>query len=113
MNRIFGNQRPNSITRLINNKYIYCYDIKSEPDVEDENGNIIKQYSWIQLELFGLPNYKDCVKAVIRHFYTQEEEFDLINSYNKSIINSEPDEDYKNYLNLLSEIKENVHNDFQ
>ena len=73
-------------------------------------------YNFIQIQLTGIPDYKDCIKNIIREYVSQEEEFDLINSYNKVQItgekNSEDVKKYTDYINLLNEIKTNVKRDF-
>lgn len=64
----------------------------------------------------GVPNYKDCIKNIIREYVSQTEEFDLINSYNKLQItgekNSEDMRKYTDYISLLDKIKTNVKRDF-
>ena len=67
-------------------------------------------------KLNRFPNYKDCVKAIVRRFLTVDEEFDLINSYNSYSENltsdSEVINEYKEYLNILKQIKAKVKEDF-
>ena len=101
MNRIIVNKCPSSIVRLIGDEYVYNYDIQK---IDDE------RYSYISVSQRGYPNYKDCV---IRQYYTQDEEFDLINTYNYNILNNEDDSEYINYLNLLKEIKTKIKADFE
>lgn len=66
--------------------------------------------------LMGQPNYKDCVRAIIRSFITIDEEFDLINSYNSYTKNLSTDSsiitDYQEYLTKLMDIKNKVKKDF-
>lgn len=73
-------------------------------------------YNFIQVQLTGVPNYKDCIKNIIREYVSQTEEFDLINSYNKLQItgekNSEDMRKYTDYISLLDKIKTNVKRDF-
>ncbi len=74
------------------------------------------QYNFIQVLLQGQPDYKNCVKAIIRSFISTDEEFDLINSYNSYIQNPTEDSkalsEYMEYLNKLQEIKNKVKEDF-
>ena len=55
-------------------------------------------------------------KSTIREYVSSDEEFDLINSYNKVQItgekNSEDVKKYTDYINLINEIKTNVQRDF-
>ena len=55
-------------------------------------------------------------RVQIKEHITPEEEFDLINSYNRNILLGEEfiedTEKYKEYLTLLQEIKSRVKNDF-
>lgn len=118
--RIQSTESPQTIQKLGNGTYYYNYDIQPiEVNNLTEEGELenITQYSFIQVHLFGQPNYKDCVKAVIRAFLTIDEEFDLINSYNSYIQNLTEDSSaqskYEQYLNLLSQIKQKVKTDFE
>ena len=118
-NRIKMNVYPQTIQKLGNGTYYYNYDIKEvEAEVMDYEGDtkLELQYNFIQVLLSGQPNYKDCIKAIIRSFLTIDEEFDLINSYNSLSLQQSEDasitEDYQNYLNLLAEIKTKVKEDF-
>lgn len=111
---------PQTIQKLGNGTYYYNYDIKEiSVEVLDDLDNTIKEktyYSFIQVLLNGQPNYKDCVKAIVRRFLTVDEEFDLINSYNSYSENltsdSEVINEYKEYLNILKQIKAKVKEDF-
>lgn len=115
MNTVSSNIKPNTIERLGNNTYYYNYNITSEQRA-NENGEQETIYNFIQVHLTGIPDYKDCIRNIIREYVSQEEEFDLINSYNKIQItgekNSEDVKKYTDYINLLNEIKNNVKKDF-
>ena len=110
---------PQTIQKLGNGTYYYNYDIKEISVEVLDLDNTIKEktyYIFIQVLLNGQPNYKDCVKAIIRRFLTVDEEFDLINSYNSYSENltsdSEVINEYKEYLNILKQIKAKVKEDF-
>ena len=118
-NRIQMNVCPQVIQKLGNGTYYYNYDIKEvEAEVTDQEGDtkLELQYNFIQVLLSGQPNYKDCVKAIVRSFLTVDEEFDLINSYNSYTENPTGDSEalleYKEYLSKLKEIKAKVKEDF-
>lgn len=103
---------PQTIQKLGNGTYYY--DIKEISVEVLDLDNTIKEktyYSFIQVLLNGQPNYKDCVKAIVRRFLTV---FDLINSYNSYSENltSEVINEYKEYLNILKQIKAKVKEDF-
>ncbi len=119
--RIQANTYPQTIQKLGNGSYYYNYDIQEvEVEVSKEGSElgteIETQYSFIQVYLTGQPNYKDCVKAIIRAFIKIDEEFDLINSYNSYTQQLSSDEsvveEYNEYLTLLSQIKTKVKEDF-
>ena len=117
--RIQMNVQPKTIQKLGNGTYYYNYDIKEvEAEVIDYEGNTKSelQYNFIQVLISGQPNYKDCVKAIIRSFLTVDEEFDLINSYNSYTENPADNQEalleYKEYLSKLKEIKAKVKEDF-
>ena len=118
-NRIQMDVYPQTIQKLGNGTYYYNYDIKEvEAEVTDQEGDtkLELQYNFIQVLLSGQPNYKDCVKAIVRSFLTVDEEFDLINSYNSYTENPTGDSEalleYKEYLSKLKEIKAKVKEDF-
>ena len=117
--RIQMNVQPKTIQKLGNGTYYYNYDIKEvEAEVIDYEGNTKSelQYNFIQVLISGQPNYKDCVKAIIRSFLTVDEEFDLINSYYSYTENLTEDSkallEYKEYLSKLKEMKAKVKEDF-
>ena len=107
--------KPDAIQRLGNNTYYYNYNITSEQRT-NQDGEEETIYNFIQVHLSGIPNYKDCIKNIIREYVSQTEEFDLINSYNKVQLtgeeNSEDIKKYTEYIALLDEIKTNVKKDF-
>lgn len=110
---------PQIIQKLGNGTYYYNYDIQESNILVSNEENQEKKetiYNFIQVLITGQPNYKDCVKAVIRSFLTIDEEFDLINSYNSYSENLIDDfeivNQYKEYLNLLKQIKTKVKDDF-
>lgn len=101
MNTVSSNIRPNAIERLGNNTYYYNYNITSEQKT-NQDGEEETIYNFIQVQLTGVPNYKDCIKNIIREYVSQTEEFDLINSYNKIQITGEKNsEDMKNTQIIL------------
>lgn len=100
----------NSVVSL--NKYgqtIYHYDIKPIK-IKDKDF-----YSYIEVIIDGYPTYEKKVKSIIRTYLSVDEEFDIINSYNKYNLgidtNSKAKEDYIEYLNLLNTIKQNIKNE--
>ena len=115
MNTVSSNIKPKAIEQLGNNTYYYNYNINSQQKI-NENGEEETIYNFIQVHLTGIPDYKDCSRNIIREYVSYEEEFDLINSYNKVQItgekNSEDVKKYTDYINLLNEIKTNVKKDF-
>ena len=120
-NRIQMNVCPQVIQKLGNGTYYYNYDIReveAEVEILDEKDStkFETQYNFIQVLLNGQPNYKDCVRAIIRSFITIDEEFDLINSYNSYTKNLSTDSstitNYQEYLTKLMDIKNKVKKDF-
>lgn len=115
MNVVSSTRKPSAIEQLGNNTYYYNYNITSEQKT-NQDGQEETIYNFIQVQLTGVPNYKDCIKNIIREYVSQTEEFDLINSYNKLQItgekNSEDMRKYTDYISLLDKIKTNVKRDF-
>lgn len=83
------NVQPNSIEKLGNGTYYYNYDIQSKvvevTDPETEEVTQETRWTYIQVHLFGQPDHKECIKAIIRQYVDQDEEFDLINSSNSIV----------------------------
>ena len=115
--RIQANTYPQTIQKLGNGSYYYnIQEVEVSKEGSELGTEIETQYSFIQVYLTGQPNYKDCVKAIIRAFIKIDEEFDLINSYNSYTQQLSSDEsvveEYNEYLTLLSQIKTKVKEDF-
>lgn len=110
VHRIISPDKPESIQYLGNNNYYYNYDIQ-EIQILDK-----QMYSFIEIKLTGNPDYKQCIKEIIRQYVSAEEELDLINSNNATtnnvVNNSSNITNYTDYLNLVNTIKINVKNDF-
>jgi hypothetical protein len=113
---------PSSMEDLGNGNWYYNYDIQSEeverPSFEDnESSTTETEYNYIQIKLPNRPTYKECVESIIREFITQSQEFDLINSANKSILAGDTNSDavvkYQEYLTKVEEIKSKIKKDFE
>lgn len=119
--RIESNVIPQKFVNLGNGNWYYNYDIKSEV-VEvprmGENEETITETRWnyIQIKLSRKPEYKKCVETLIREYITQSQEFDLINSANRVLLNIGTEKavssKYLEYLDLVDEIKAKVRADF-
>ena len=117
--RVEMNVQPNSIEKLGNGTYYYNYDITSkEVDVTDPETEEVTQetrWTYIQVHLHGQPDHNECIKAIIRQYVDQDEEFDLINSSNSIVLglsdNQTDRQKYLDYLTLVGEIKTKVRAD--
>lgn len=112
---IKSEEQPNIIEYLNDGSYYYNYNPQMNiVEKQNEDGETVEstEYSYVQVHLYGIPNYKDITKAVIRCHISEDEEFDMINTYNKAILFEEEVniDSYKKYLELLNEIKVNVKN---
>lgn len=118
--RIESDNKPNIIESLGTGYWYYNYDIKQEEkEVTDKFDNpdtpeTKTVYTFIQVRISGKPTYNKCVKAVIRAYIDEDQEFDLVNSYNayQLGVTDSAGEDYDKYLQLLEDIKEKVGKDF-
>ena len=118
--RVEMNVQPNSIEKLGNGTYYYKYDSTSkEVDVTDpETEEVTQETRWTykKAHLHGQPDHKECIKAIIRQYVDQDEEFDLINSSNSIVLglfdNQTDRQKYLDYLTLVGEIKTKVRADF-
>lgn len=129
--------RPTAIQPLGNGAYHYNYNITerteevetqaagendAEPgavDVADTAPQTRTTYDYDTVELFGVPDYKDLTRAVIRAEVSETEEFGLINDYNAAkagLIDDEAEAEeaearYTAHLRRVSEIKAMVKDD--
>lgn len=106
--------RPNKIERLGDGTYYYNYDIKEEDNLDESTKEQFPHiYTYIQAYLRGIPNYKDCLREIIRLYVDQDTEFNLINEYNSYNLNIDSStNEYEEYLQLIKQIKQKVYNDF-
>ena len=118
MEYIREEKKPNVIQKLGNNTYYYNYNIQPTKITLGimEGEKTVDGWQYIQAYVHGQPNAKSCIKALIRKFVSQEEEFDLINSYNNAMLNedfySEDIVKYKEYLKIVDDIKREVNKEF-
>lgn len=114
MTEINSNLPLQKIQRLGNNTYYYNYITEVTQTITEDN-KAVPVYKYIQVHLSGQPNYKQIVQAVLREYINQNEEFDLINSYNSYQNNLTTDDTvvskYVDYLKLVQEIKTNIKKD--
>lgn len=119
--RVESNVTPQKFVNLGNGNWYYNYDIKSEvvsvPRMSNEEETITEtRWNYIQIKLVGKPEYKKCVEILIREYITQSQEFDLINTVNRVLLNVGTERmvpsEYLEYLNLVDEIKAKVKVDF-
>lgn len=114
MTEINSNSPLQKIQRLGNNTYYYNYITEVTQAITEDN-KAVPVYKYIQVHLSGQPNYKQIVQAVLRKYISQNEEFDLINSYNSYQNNLTTDDTvvskYVDYLKLVQEIKTNIKKD--
>lgn len=129
--------RPTAIQPLGNGAYHYNYNITerteevepqaagendAEPgavDVADTAPQTRTTYDYDTVEVFGVPDYKDLTRAVIRAEVSETEEFGLINDYNAAkagLIDDESEAEeaearYTAHLRRVSEIKAMVKDD--
>lgn len=112
--RIKSDKKPDKIEYLGDNLFYYNYDIQTEEIVNEDMA--ITGYSFIQVKIHGKPDYKKCIKALIRAYIDETKEFEIINNYNSFQLGLEDNQDYQDeyneYLNIVSEIKNNVYADF-
>ena len=117
LRKVQSQEYPKIFIDLNNSRYYYNYNIVEKEIVTLRNSDTKEHvYEYTPILIEGVPTQKNCIKAVIREYITPEEEFDLINSYNRNILlgeeSIEDTEKYKEYLILLQEIKSRVKNDF-
>lgn len=119
--RIQTDTQPQAIQKLGNGSYYYNYDIQEIQvtiplDEGDLDTTTQTQYSFIQVYLKGQPSYQKCVQAIIKEFYSNDDELALINNYNRYLSRLNEDssvyDEYLEYVDKVSEIKDKVKIDF-
>ena len=115
---IKSESKPEIFQNLGDGTFYYNFDIqKIRIPFQDNETSILKDgFSYKQTRFSGIPQYKVVVESVIREYLTIDEEFDLINSYNKKVKSGASDIDadvtaYKEYSRLLSSIKSQIKKD--
>lgn len=116
LKRITSEVEPESFERLGNGSYYYNYDIRFEGTIIREEEEV-PQWSFVQVLIYGYPAYNDCVPAIIRAGVSENEEFNIINSYNKEVLLNAENEGpatiaYKEYLTFVDEVKEKTREAF-
>lgn len=129
-----SNVRPAAIQPLGNGAYHYNYNVQErtadpEPVAQSEEDNDGQEtavnevsprvvYDYDTVEVWGVPNYKDLTRAVIRAYVSETEEFGLINDYNAAHAGLLDDEEaekaeaaYTAHLQRVAQIKAMVKED--
>ena len=110
--------RPAIILPLGNGAYHYNYNIV-EVQVKDEEGKERTEYHYDTVKVWGEPEYKSLVRAVIREELDETEEFSMINGYYSGVLGvttdeaekAEAEEAYKAHLQMVANIKVQVKTD--
>lgn len=104
-------EKPDNIVCLGNGLYWFNYGIEDLGLDSDPDGNDVHRYASLPV-LVPKADYKTCVKRTIAAYISQDEEFDLINSYNKAVLNNDTESEdiakYKDYISLVEKIKDYV-----
>lgn len=113
--RTISEQEPKKIEYLNDGSYYYNYD-RQPFESTNQEGETITSYCFVQIHAWGHPNYKTCIKEVIRKYLSEEKELGIINDYNsyqRGLIDAgEAVTNYNEYLQLLKDIKTNIYSDF-
>lgn len=117
-----SNVKPPIILDLGNGSFHYNYNIK---EVEVQPGDIQQEkteapqigYEYETVQVWGIPDYDKCIKAVLRDRRNETEEFSLINKYNAFVLGLSTDEadkaEYEAYLSEVIAVKAMVRADLQ
>lgn len=123
-----SNIKPKAIQPLGNGAYHYNYNITEHPEevepqtIEASKGDGVDfadtvpqtrtTYDCETVEVWGVPNYKDLTRAVIRSEISETEEFGLINDYNAAKAGliegpeaNKAEDRYTAHIHRVSEIK--------
>lgn len=107
---------PSNFIKYSNSSFLYIFNIEEyEQESIDEKIKGYK-YEWVEVhsQFNGKESYGDIVKALIRYYYSEEDEFEIINDYNAYIFGSEGAEavdTYKDYIAHRDSIKLQVKKD--
>lgn len=118
-----SNERPPVLLNLGNGSWHYNYNISEvevqpEPmaEMDGEQATVArKAYECDTVEIWGIPDYDKCVKAVLRSRRDETEEFSLINKFNAFVFGLSMDAadktEYENYLKEVLAVKAMVRSD--
>lgn len=96
------------------NKFYYTYEVKEgqlDTSPSSEESSLLEGYYYVGAVLdSNTPfTYNNIVKALIREYVTEDEEFNIINSYNAYHLGINDDiSDYNTYIKLVNDIKSDV-----
>lgn len=96
--------KPKQLEHDNDGSSIFRFNIEPEMAIP-EGGTEEVQIGWkcVEVRFWGEHTKKNIKKAVIRHFYDETAEFDLVNSYNKHVLKiHEDDEAVANYTDFLN-----------
>ncbi|MHC1780069.1 MAG: hypothetical protein AB9922_07505 [Bacteroidales bacterium] len=109
-----SNERPEILMDLGNGHYHYNYNIE-EVERDNELGKPQKSFDYETVEIWGIPDYPKCVKAVIAEKYDYSQEIALINKYNAFALEIDEDtaarDEYMSYLQFVKGVKQMVKSD--
>lgn len=114
-----SNIRPAIILPLGNGAYHYNYNIVEVKVKDEETGKERTEYNYDTVKVWGEPEYKSLVRAVIREELDETEEFSIINGYYSGVLGvttnaeekAEAEADYKAHLQMVANIKVQVKTD--
>lgn len=97
--------------------YLYRFNIEPEMGMnEDETEEVQVGWKCYEIRVWEKPAKHILKKAIIRSFIDETEEFNLVNSYNKHVLEIKTDLDavaaYKEYLTFTEDVDTMLGNDF-
>lgn len=97
--------------------YLYRFNIEPEMGMnEDETEETQVGWQCYEIRIWEKPTKHILKKAIIRSFLDETEEFNLVNSYNKHVLEIKVDldavENYKDYLTFTEDVDTMLETDF-
>nr|DAN62642.1 MAG TPA: hypothetical protein [Caudoviricetes sp.] len=102
--RSISNDRPKVFEKVGNGSWYYNFNI-TKVTVEDQEGGTREEYHFDRVQVWNTSNENSLKKAVISDRYTESEEINLQNNFQRYALGLSKDEKFKSdYIEYLTEI---------
>lgn len=112
-----SNDKPKTFEKVNNGSWWYNYHIEAVEVVDPMTEDAKIEYHFERVQVWGTPNDNSVKKAVIADLYTESEEINLQNNYQRFMLGLSDNERYKaeyiEYLKKVDELKKMIDEDLK